>query len=113
MRELFILCNNAIILIFIVPPDPPSAVMVTATTPTQISLSWTNQFNGNSRITMVTVTYQLTGSRNTTETANTITSHTINGLMPNMEYNIFLQSFNAIGASEFVNVTGMTMPLRK
>jgi len=98
--------------ITVVPPDPPSIVMVTATT-TQISLSWINPFNGNSPITMATVTYQLTGGQNTTEPANTITSHTIAGLMPNMEYTIFLQSFNAIGASGSVSMTGMTMALRK
>ena len=87
--------------------------MVTATTATQILLSWANPSDGNSPITMVTATYQSTGSHNTTETANTITSHTINGLMPNMEYTIFLQSFNVIGASGSVSVTGMTMALRK
>ena len=99
--------------ITVVPPDPPSTVMVTATTTTQISLSWINPFNGNSLITMATVTYQSTGGQNTTENANTITSHTITGLMPNMGYNIFLQSFNVIGASGSVSVTGMTMALRK
>ena len=97
----------------IVPPDAPSTVVVTATT-TQLSLSWTNPSNeDNSPVTMVIITYQLTGSQNVTETADTVTSHTITGLMPNMEYIIFLQSFNAIGGSESVSVTGMTLPLCK
>ena len=88
--------------------------MVTATTTTQLSLSWTNPSNENSPpVTMVMIAYQLTGSPNVTETADTITSHTITGLMPNMEYNIFLQSFNTIGGSRSVSVTGMTQPLRK
>ena len=95
-------------LLSIIPPDAPSNVMVTATT-TQLSLSWSNPFNGHSPITMVTIAYRLTGSQNNvTETANTITSHTITGLIPNMEYTIFLQSFNAIGGSESVSVTVMT-----
>ena len=59
------------------------------------------------------IAYQLTGSQNVTQTANTFTSHTITGLMPNMEYTIFLQSFNAIGGSGSVSVTGMTEPLGK
>ena len=88
--------------------------MVIATTTTQLSLSWTITSNGNSPITMVMITYQLTGSQNVTQTANnTFTSHTITGLMPNMEYTIFLQSFNAIGGSGSVSITGMTEPLRK
>ena len=100
-------------LLSIVPPDAPSTVMVTATT-TQFSLTWTNPSNGNSPpVTMVMITYQLTGSENVTETADTVTSHTITGLMPNMEYTIFLQSFNAIGGSGSVSVTGMTEPLGK
>ena len=86
--------------------------MVTTTT-TQLSLSWTITSDGNSPITMVMITYQLTGSQNVTQTANTFTSHTITGLMPNMEYTIFIQSFNAIGSSGSVSVTGMTEPLRK
>ena len=85
--------------------------MVTATT-TQFSLSLTNPSNENSPpVTMVMITYQLTGSQNVTETADTVTSHTITGLMPNMEYPIFLQSFNVIGGSGSVSVTGMTEPL--
>ena len=96
----------------IVPPDAPSIVMVTATT-TQLTLSWTITSDGNSPITMVMITYQLTGSQYVTQTANTFTSHTITGLMPNMEYTIFLQSFNAIGGSGSVSVTGLTEPLRK
>ena len=100
-------------MLLIVPPDTPSNVMVTATT-TQISLSWTITSDGNSPITMVMITYQLTGSQNAvTQTANTFTSHTITGLIPNMEYTIFLQSFNAIGGSGSVSVTGMTEPLGK
>ena len=86
--------------------------MVTATT-TQLSLSWTITSDGNSPVTMVMITYQLTGSQNVTEAGNTFTSHTITGLMPNMEYTIFLQSFNAIGGSGSVSVTGMTEPLSK
>ena len=102
-----------IILSFIVPPDAPSTVMVTATT-TELSLTWTNPSNENSPpVTMVMITYQLTGSQNVTETADTVTSHTITGLMPNMEYTILLQSFNAIGGSESVSMTGMTEPLGK
>lgn len=62
---------------------------------------------------MVIIAYQLTGSSNVTETADTVTSHTITGLMPNMEYIIFLQSFNSIGGSGSVSETGMTQPLRK
>ena len=62
---------------------------------------------------MVMITYQLTGSQNVTQTANTFTSHTITGLMPNMEYTIFIQLFNAIGGSGSVSVTGMTEPLCK
>ena len=96
----------------VVPPDPPITVMVTATT-TQISLSWTNPSDGNSPITMVTVAYQLTGGQNTTESATRFTSHTINGLMPNMEYTIFIESFNGIGGSGSVSMTGTTRPLRK
>ena len=86
--------------------------MVTATT-TRLSLSWTILFDGHSPITMVTIAYQLTGSQNVTETADTVTSHTITGLIPNMEYTIFLQSFNAIGGSGSLSVTGMTEPLGK
>ena len=87
--------------------------MVTATK-TQLSLSWTNPSIQNSPpVTMVMIVYQLTGSQNITETADTITSHTITGLMPNMEYIIFLQSFNTIGGSGSVSETGMTRPLRK
>ena len=87
--------------------------MVTATT-TQLSLSWTNPSNENSPpVTMVMITYQLTGIQNVTETADIVTSHTITGLMPNMEYIIFLQSFNAIGGSGSVSMTGMTEPLGK
>ena len=87
--------------------------MVTATT-TQLSLSWTNPSIQNSPpVTMVMIAYQLTGSQNVTETADTVTSHTITGLMPNMEYIIFLQSSNRIGDSELVSETGMTQPLRK
>ena len=95
-----------------VPPDPPSVVMVTAMT-TQLLLSWTNAFDGDSPITMVMITYEQQAGSNTTVNADTITSHTITGLMPNMEYIIFLQWFNDIGASRLVNVTGMTEPLRK
>ena len=62
---------------------------------------------------MVMITYQLTGSQNATQSANTITSHTITGLIPNIEYTIFLQSFNDIGGSGSVSVTGMTEPLGK
>ena len=87
--------------------------MVTATT-TQLSLSWTNPSKENSPpVTMVMIAYQLTGSPNVTETADTLTSHTITGLMPNMEYIIFLQSFNSIGGSGSVSETGMTRPLCK
>ena len=97
----------------IVPPDAPSTVMVTATT-IQLSLTWTNPSNENSPpVTMVMITYQQAGGQNVTETADTVTSHTITGLMPNMEYIIFLQSFNAIGGSGSVSMTGMTEPLRK
>ena len=100
------------VLLSTVPPDPPSEVMVVAMT-TQLSLNWTNAFDGHSPITMVMVTYgQQTGS-NDTVTATSLTSHTITGLMPNMEYIIFLQSFNDIGASELEMVTEMTDPLRK
>ena len=103
-------CN---ILSTVVPPDPPSAVMVTATTTAQISLSWTNPSDGNSPITMVTVAYQQTGGQNSTDTATRFTSHTITGLMPNMEYTIFIESFNDIGGSGSVSMTGTTRPLRK
>ena len=100
------------VLLFTVPPDPPSEVMVVAMT-TQLSLSWTNAFDGYSPITMVMITYgQQTGS-NDTVTAASLTSHNITGLMPNMEYMIFLQSFNDIGASELEMETGMTTPLCK
>ena len=95
-----------------VPPDPPSVVMVTAMT-TQLSLSWINAFDGHSPITMVMITYGQQAGSNTTVNADTITSHNITGLMPNMEYIIFLQSFNDIGASGLVSVTGMTAPLRE
>ena len=100
----------------IVPPDAPSTVMVTATA-TQLLLSWTNPSNENSPpVTMVMITYQQTGSENVTETVDaltSLTSHTITGLMPNMEYTIFLQSFNDIGGSGSVSMTGMTEPLCK
>ena len=100
-------------LLSIVPPDAPSTVMVTGTT-TQLSLSWTNPSNGNSPpVTMVMITYQQTGSQNVTETVDALTSHTITGLIPNMEYIIFLQSFNDIGGSGSVSMTGITLPLRK
>ena len=48
-----------------------------------------------------------------TVNADTLMPHTITGLMPNMEYIVFLQSFNDIGASDLVTVIGMTDPLRK
>ena len=95
-----------------VPPDPPSNVMVTATE-TELSLRWTNSFDGHSPITMVMITYKLAGSTPTTVNVTTITSYTIMGLSPNMEYTISLQSFNAIGGSGVVNTTGMTRPLGK
>ena len=95
-----------------VPPDPPSEVMVVAMT-TQLSLSWTNAFDGHSPITMVMITYGQQAGSNVTVTATSLTSHAITGLMPNMEYVIVLQSFNDIGASEFVRTTGMTDPLSK
>ena len=95
-----------------VPPDPPSKVMVVAMT-TQISLSWTNAFDGHSPITMVMITYGQQAGSNVTVNANTLTSHNITGLMRNMEYIIFLQSFNDIGGSDLVSVTEMTNPLRK
>ena len=104
---------HGITLSFIVPPDPPSTIMITATT-TQLSLTWTNPSSENSPpVTMVMITYQQAGSQNVTETADTITSHTITGLMPNIEYIIFLQSFNDIGGSGSVSMTGMTLPLCK
>ena len=56
---------------------------------------------------------QLQAGSNVTVNATTLTSHNITGLMPNMEYIIFLQSFNDIGASDIVSVIGMTDPLRK
>jgi len=86
--------------------------MVTTMT-TQLSLTWSNPFDGHSPITMVMITYQTTGSQPVTVTATTITSYTITGLMPNMEYDISLQSFNVIGASDYENLTAMTDPLRK
>ena len=87
--------------------------MVTDTTTTQISLSWTNGFDGHSPITMVMITYELAGSQPVAFNVTTMTSYTTTGLMPNMEYTIFLQSFNDIGSSESVSVTGMTDPSRK
>ena len=100
-------------LLSIVPPDAPINVTVTATT-TQLLLNWSISSDRNSPpITMVMITYQLTSSQNVTETADTVTSHTITGLTSNMEYIIFLQSFNAIGGSGSVSVTGMTDPLGK
>ena len=86
--------------------------MVTATT-TQLSLTWTISSNGNSPITMVMITYQLAGSQPVTVNVTTPRSHTIMGLMPNMEYTISIQLFNAIGGSDPVMVTGMTNALRK
>ena len=100
------------VLLSTVPPDPPSEVMVVAMT-TQLSLSWTNAFDGHSPITMVMIAYGQQAGSNVTVTADTLTSHAITGLMPNMEYMIFLQSFNNISASELVSVTGMTDPLCK
>ena len=63
--------------------------MVT-TMATQLSLTWTNPFDGHSPITMVMITYQTTSSQPVTDIATTITTHTITGLMPNMEYDISL-----------------------
>ena len=86
--------------------------MVTDSTTMQLRLSWTNSFDGNSPITMVMIAYEVAGS-NVTVQADTLTSHTITGLMPNMEYRIFLESFNDVGGSGSVSVNGMTDPLRK
>ena len=105
-------CSLNFIIIFAVPPDPPSNITVTDSTTIQLRLSWTNSFDGHSTITMVMIAYEVAGS-NVTVQADTMTSHTITGLMPNMEYIIFLESFNIVGGSGSVSVTGMTDPLRK
>ena len=79
----------------------------------QLSLSWTNAFDGHSPITTVIITYTQQVGSNITVNADTLMSHTITGLMPNMEYIIFLHSFNDIGASGLISVIGLTNPLRK
>ena len=86
--------------------------MVTDSTAIQLRLNWTNSFDGHSPITMVMIAYEVVGS-NVTVQADTITSHTITGLMPYMEYRIFIELFNIVGGSGSVCVTGMTDPLRK
>ena len=100
--------------LFTVPPDPPTAVMVTSEAK-RLALTWSNPNDGFSEITMVMVTYQLNepGSTPTSVNVTTITSYVINGLMPNKEYNISLQSFNSIGGSNVTMETANTDPLRE
>jgi len=103
-----------IILCLTVPPDPPTNVMV-ASEARQLSLTWTNPFDGYSMITMVMVTYQLNtpGSLSSSMNSTSITSYTINGLTPNKEYNVSLQSFNSVGGSDVTMVMANTDPLGK
>ena len=81
----------------------------------RLVLTWSNPNDGFSEITTVMVTYQLNeqGFSPTSVNVTTITSYTINGLMPNKEYIISLQSFNSIGGSGVTMETANTDPLRE
>jgi len=95
-----------------VPPDPPTNVMVTSEA-RQLSLTWTNPFDGYSTITMVMVTYQenMAGSPLASVNITSIMSYTITGLTPNKQYNISLQSFNSVGGSDITMMMANTDPL--
>ena len=104
--------------LFLVPPDPPSNLVITNTDTYTISLSWSSGFTGYSPLVNVSISYEspnYLGLEGTMYlTLPVVYSATLSGLHPNANYSIHVALVNAAGfTSSFTTIQTSTPSFSK
>ena len=118
MHCVCLLYQGTISILPTVPPDPPTGLNVSNITEDSVSLSWTNKFDGFSKLTGAVVRYQADQTKYPGDPLRELTvdtppfdSASLTSLTPFTTHTITVSLVNAIGEGGSISTTGTTLSL--